>query len=370
MKQYAQGGLATMADNPENAEEWEKIKNYVGGANKQAKHPLQQEAERKQMKTPHYDAGVGGMGVGSPDDPNAGTGLDPESLKMLEPAGAGVIAPSIGGSTAPLPPPVAPQAPVTPPSTPQTPTAPPVASPAPTDATYNKQATDVLGGITPDAIQRLAQALQTTPGQKVGLGLSGIGDAIASVGGREPGHMKSLEENLQKNRELQMKVPEAMAQAGKEKFTLAQQLQAKDPNSPYSKVIQKSVTATLKPLGWTDAQIATLPADAAQDAAKNGLTYADTQAKYKLAQTEHEQTIGLERAQLENTKNYQQGQQQIERDNQKLAHPIASRLSGVGNPSAPSSSTTGPLGATTVKNGVTYEWSPITGKYHPMDKQQ
>jgi hypothetical protein len=115
-----------------------------------------------------------------------------------------------------------------------------------------------------------------------------------------------------------------------QQHTLSQQLQAQDPNSPYSRVIQNSVSPTLKAIGWTDAQIKTLPAEAAQDAAKNGLSYADTQAKYGLEKAIHEETIGLQKSQLENTKEYQKGQQDIERENQKLQHPWQNFLKKIG----------------------------------------
>ena len=36
-----------------------------------------------------------------------------------------------------------------------------------------------------------------------------------------------------------------------------------------------------------------------------------------------------------------------------------------GDQGAGQSGASGPYGPTTIKNGVEYEWSPVTGKYHP-----
>ena len=288
-----------MIQNPEldedSSDEWEQIKNYVGGANKQPKHPIQMEQERQNRRKPqHLDEG--------------GTaGFSDDLLKLSQPAGSGIIAPGLGQpppQAAPQPP-MAPRQPVAPPAA----ITPPVAAPAqpnpvsaPTDATYEAQANKITGGVTPEMLQALAAKFaRPTAGQAAGMGLAGIGDAIASIGGRTPGHMKQAEDRFQKNRELQMGIPEKMAAMGKEKYGLTETLQAKDPNSPYSKVIQNSERPNLKAIGWTDEQISKAPAVAVQDAVKNGLTYADTQAKYGLEKAIHEENIGLQKLMAGNT---------------------------------------------------------------------
>jgi hypothetical protein len=226
-----------MIQNPEldedSSDEWEQIKNYVGGANKASKHPLQMEQERlNRRKPPHMDEG--------------GTaGVSDDLLKLSQPAVAGVIAPGLGQ---PPPqalaqpaqtPPMAPTAPIASPVAQVPPSAQPAPVSAPTDASYDAQASKVMGGVTPEMLQALAQKFaRPTAGQAVGMGVAGIGDAIASIGGREPGHMKNAMDMFQKNREMQMKVPEAMAAMGKEKYGLSQTLQEKDPNSLLSKYAQ------------------------------------------------------------------------------------------------------------------------------------
>lgn len=312
-------GLVSLADD-DNSEEWEKIKSFVGSANKSAKHPLQMEQERIQRKKPQHldEGGVAGM----PDD----------FLKLVEPQGAGTLAPSLMQNT-PLPPPPSPQQAPSMPMTPVTNPVQPSPVPAPSDMPYEDKASQIMGGITPQTLQQLAaKYVKPTVGQTAGMGLAGIGDAIASIGKREPHALDRAMENFQKTRELQMAVPEKAANIGKEQYGLSQQLQAKDPNSPYSRVIQNSVSPILKAIGWTDDQIRTLPAEAAQDAAKNGLGYAETQAKY-----------GLEKATIQQIGAYQQrmlgnqiAEQEIQKQGQKLSHPIASFISNLeGNSSIP-----------------------------------
>jgi ABC-type sugar transport system substrate-binding protein len=70
------------------------------------------------------------------------------------------------------------------------------------DANLNKQASDIMGGITPETINRLMESLnhQQKVGQ-IGAGIAGIGDAIQSVGGIKGEHMQNAENMLDKLRE-------------------------------------------------------------------------------------------------------------------------------------------------------------------------
>lgn len=299
----------------EDSQEWDRIKNFVGGANKKSKHPLEQEAERMRNRdTQHFaEGGIADFQI-SPDQNDPFGGQPPLSPAQPIPHIGTPVVPHGTPSLMPSTPPVAPMA------------APSPAAP-PTD--YNAQASGILGGITPDAINRLMQSLsQQGKKAQLGAGIAGIGDAIASVGDQQPGHMRAAEENIQKQKELGMTLPGQMAAAGKEQFGLSQTLQAQDPNSPYSKIIQNAERPTLLKLGWSADQISKAPAIAIEDATKNSLTYEDTQAKYGLEKAIHEETIGLQKAQLENTKEYQKGQQDIERQNQRLQHPILSHFTG------------------------------------------
>jgi hypothetical protein len=245
------------AKEDEDSPDWEKIKSFVGGrASRDKKHPLVAEAERAQMREPeHFDEGgeaggdfdVAGNGSstarGTPmPGPDQGQPFDVGPLPPGLATGQGMPPiPGLGG-----PPPVVPRATppaAAPPMAPSVPAVPPAAPVAPTgsDASYEAQANRALGGITPEAIQRLMQQVntQTRKGQ-VGAGIAGIGDAIASVGGVKGEHMKDTEAFLKNRGEQEMKVPGAMAAAGKEQYEMGQKFQEKDPNSPLSRYAQQA----------------------------------------------------------------------------------------------------------------------------------
>ena len=330
-----------MIPNPEldedSSDQWEQIKNYVGGANKKPKHPLQMEQERIDRREPqHMDEG--GM-AGADFVPN------PQDL------------PGYDGPLSPKTPAMAPTAPIAP-SAPQVPppvaTAQPTPIGSPTDAAYEGQATKAMGGVTPEMIQALAQKFaRPTAGQAVGMGVAGIGDAIASIGGREPGHMKQANENFQKNREMQMKVPEAMAAMGKEKYGLSQTMQNKDPASPYSKIAQQTYGPDLVKMGLSKEQVAKMPADLIGDLMSKKVTLTEALARIKETGAYQQGMLENTRAGLENTARHERtaeglaGREQgfkedTEASKHWLAHPFKasearSRLAG-GSAGAPSQS--------------------------------
>lgn len=233
-------------DDEESAAAWEKIKNFTGARNKQTKDPLTQEAERQRRKEPqHLDEGgmaggpqlMGDLTSGSSDQPLLTGGpapIAPRGTISAPPVAPPTLTDKAGAPPAPFPAPTPPPAPSL---------APGPASAAPASS-FDDQATKILGGITPETIQKLMDSLnqQTKRGQ-VGAGIAGIGDAIASVGGIKGEHMKNAEDFLEKRREEGMKLPGEMAAVGKERFAMGQQLQEKDPNSPLSKYAQDAYGA-------------------------------------------------------------------------------------------------------------------------------
>ena len=123
-------------------------------------------------------------------------------------------------------------------SAPAIPTPPSPVSATP-EAAYNDKASGILGGLDPAKISQLLEGLkQQSNKSQIGAGIAGIGDAIASVGGVQPGHMKNAEEAIRGNYDRGLKAPELMANAGKERFGLSQTLQEQDPKSPLSKYAQ------------------------------------------------------------------------------------------------------------------------------------
>lgn len=313
----------------DNSPDWERIKSFVGGANKASKHPLQQEMERAKMREPEHmsDGGeAGGFAIG-------GSGSD--TLKMggrlpLQIDPRGTISPPqmpLNPSIPPTMPPMAPNPalpapmPVTPP-----PVA-PVTAGGPMDASTDDQATKVMGGITPETIQRLSDALnnQTRKGQ-IGAGIAGIGDAIASVGGIKGEHMKNVEDFLQKNREEGMKIPGQMAALGKEKYSLSKELGGDEPTSRRSFVAQQANLPPLTKMGFKPEEIKAMPATLIDGIRNGAITREDAIARIKEEASFKNASLGLQKEQIEATKNHQGAEERLAKENQELAHPIMSGI--------------------------------------------
>ena len=289
-----------MIQNPEldedSSPEWEAIKNYVGGANKQTKHPIQMEQERIQRRKPqHMDEG----GV---------AGFSDDLLKLSQPPGSGIIAPGLGQPTTQPPIQALPQpaiATVAPPAA----TPPPVSAPAqppaipgPADAGYDAQASKIMGGVTPETIQRLSESLNKPNWrQGIGLGLTGMADALSRAGGSNSDYERQYGERMQQGKEMQMKVPEAMAAAGKEKYGLSQTMQNKDPQSPYSKIAQQTYGPDLVKMGLTKDQVAKMPADLIGDLMSKKVTLTEALARIQETGEFHEDMVQNTRAGLANT---------------------------------------------------------------------
>ena len=146
------------------------------------------------------------------------------------------------------------------------------------------------------------------------------------------------------------------AQTGKMAQVQAEmKLSMDDPNSPLSKIAQKSESNTLQKLGWTPEQISSVSANTIGEATKNGLSYADTMAKLKLEGQIHEETSDIQKQSLG-----------LRATENQMQHPIQSWLRniGLGSQGGTTAPSSGPLGETTMKDGKTYQWSPSTGKYH------
>lgn len=276
----------------QNSDEWERIKNYVGGANKPAKHPIQQEMDRIDMRKPqHLDDG--GM-----VDP-----LSKDSKNLLAPASMGAPSP-FNQTQAPIAPPTAPiqkQKPTLPPVTPAPvapPQAPPItASPPAPDTAYNPQASQALGGIDPQQLMSMLQKVNTpTLGQRVGSGVSGLADAFSRAGGSNSDYQKNFDERQQQTRENLSRIPGAVSAQGKEQYGLSKEMSADDPKSMRSFIQQQANAPLLKQAGFTPNEIKQIPADAIEALQKGSLSADEIRAKF-----------GLEKATIENTAAYQQG---------------------------------------------------------------
>ena len=377
----------------DSAKEWERIKGFVGGANKPSKHPLQQEMERAKMKEPQH-LYPGGNVEGNEDLPQLLGDLTPGSSTQLpintSPSvpdvphgtlpGANLPISPLGSPTPRSPAATLPQGMPSPVSTPQG------LNSSPSDQSYTDQASKILGGVTPEKIQQLMDSLnsQSRRGQ-IGAGIAGIGDAISSVGGIKGEHMKNAEDFLQKNKEMGMKIPAEMAAVGKENYGLAEQLKDKDPNSSLSKVAQKTYGPDLIKMGLTQDQVVKMPASLIGDLFSKKVTLEDAKARieqegsYQRGMLQNTR-MGLEQSGAHNKveeKIAQEGKKQEEAKalaNKGMFKSILDMVPGTAGHTANKvlekqamegeNKQTGPFGQETVKDGKTYEWSNETGKYH------
>lgn len=383
--------------NDVSSEEWERIKDFVGAsAAKTSKHPLERELERREAREPQHLADGGPVWSVAPNqnDPFAGQ-------KPLAPAVPPDIAAFMASKAAPSAPPAA-----LPPAPSPVPPAPvpasPGATPPPLDAGLNKEASDIMGGITPETISRLMASLnkQNMAGQ-IGAGIAGIGDAIQSVGGIKGTNMQAAEDQINKNRDFALKVPGEMAAVGKERYGLTKELGGDEPTSLRSYTAQKANEPLLKQMGFTPEQIKAMPASLI-DGIRSGAidrekALAQIQSDYDLKMA----GMNIQKGQAENTAANDRMMRELQRrgldqaadkeaadekdaedkKRREAADALAKRginatvmdwipgtaghdAAKVLKEQAAGQNSGGPLGQTTVRDGKIYEWSSATGKYH------
>lgn len=270
-----------------NSDEWENIKNWVGGANRARKHPLEQIADRQNVK---------GYDEGGDVDPMA------DIYRQIQPQGAGLIAPSAAPPVKPMqaPPMAPPPQPVAPQMAPKPQVAPPMPisqPPPPTNESYNQQASGILGN-TPQGLQSYLQKIMKPGiGERVGNGLSGLSDAIMQgVARAGPSHFQeNYQKNAQQQKENMAGIPGQVAGVGKEQFGLAHQLQTQDPNSPYSKIEQNANKEFLKQLGMKDSDVSKLPADAINDIRTGKVEWSKALAEIESTGTYRAGMLGLQK---------------------------------------------------------------------------
>jgi hypothetical protein len=186
------------------------------------------------------------------------------------------------------------------------------------DADVNKQAEGVLGGITPETIQKLMEGLnrQNRMGQ-IGAGVAGIGDAIQSVGGIKGGNMDAAEEMLQKNREFGLKTPGMMMEAGKNRYALSKELGGDEPTSQRSFVAQQANLPLLSKMGFKPEEIKAMPASLIDGIRGGAITREDALAR--IAQNGAYQQASLDIAGATQAQTAANEKTQREQETQRLA---------------------------------------------------
>lgn len=302
----AQGGLVKM-DNEESAPEWDRIKNWVMAKDTKYSHPVEDMVRRETMKDPEHMA-QGGV-----------AGRDEELMKFLQPQGSGMIAPSAVGlpETPELP---IPQPPVTPPiPDPQTQAlAPEVPMPPqdPTDASFDDEASKILGN-SPESRQAIFERTQEPRAvNAISLLGSGLGDAIARSYGRDSGanHMKNTMGVLDaKNKALLDNAKEG-AEFGKQRYGLSQQLQAKDPTSPFSKLNQKAYGPALISAGIPEDKVKFMSAGVISDILGKRIDLSKALAEADMAAA----SLGLNRIKTSSEIQHQRAQEEEARAQTEL----------------------------------------------------
>lgn len=281
----------------QNSDEWERIKSYVGGANKPAKHPIQQEMDRIDIRKPqHLDDG----GMVDPLSDDSKSLLAPQSMGAPSPfqAAPQQVAPPVQApiQKSAMPPPV--QAPIAPPQA-----APVAQTPPAPDAAYNPQANQALGGIDPQQLMAMLQKVNTpTLGQKIGSGVSGLADAFSRAGHENSDYQKNFDARQQQTRENLSKIPGEVSTQGKEQYGLSKEMASDDPKSMRSFVQQQANAQLLKQAGFSPEEIKSIPASAI-DGLRTGAIDADkVRADYGLRKATIEQTGAYQQGMLANTK--------------------------------------------------------------------
>lgn len=305
-------------EDEDSSKEWEQIKNFVGGTNKQSKHPLQLEKERMDSrKIKGYDQGGGPDWKLAPDqnDPLAGlkNPLAPPVLPKLAP---------MPTTTQPIPKaaPTSVVPTVTPPST----------------APYDAEATKALGGINPEELKSYLSSINTpTTGQKIGQGISSFSDALMQgVARAGEGHSRdNFDKTLQQNRANLSGIPEKVAELGKERFGLSQGLQELDSNSPLSKSVYKQYQPLLQRMGIDKGPIS---AKMIGDITGKTIEQLKNEAQEAEAKSLHEQNALYQTGMLENTREHQSAEENIAKTGQELQHYFltgAKKLMGGNQPS-------------------------------------
>lgn len=247
------GGLLKQSygDDEDSSAEWEKIKGWVGSQEPAKKHPIHQLIEREQRKVPGFAEG------GAVEDPLLS---DPASMSMLQPPGAGIIAPSVAP-----PSPIVQKPPISASPAPVSSLPPPISAPAPTAAPYESEAAKTLGTTPEDLKAFLEKTMKPTGGEMIGRAGATFGDALSRAGGSNANYLEQFNAQNQKEKENLAGIPEKVSAFGKEKYGLEHELQSYDPNSPFSRVTQNANRQLLKSMGATNAQVSSMPAAAIND---------------------------------------------------------------------------------------------------------
>ena len=244
-------------------------------------------------------------------------------------------------------------------------------------ADYLKGLKSNVGEYGPDRQKAVADYLmqrQAGLGSKFGNVMSGIGDSLMMVAGKgNPGFSERYANKQQRELENAIKSEKEFAEGKMGQVESGMKIDAMDPNSPISKQLQDTyrdllVTKLKTPANAVDrmpaSEIKGLVASVNEQqgkAAENAIKLYEAQGNLGLRQSAID--AGIAEKGRESSGEALKTLSGMPWYSRAIHPEITQRLKERADlVEAPKP---GPLGQTTVRNGITYEWSPISGKYHP-----
>lgn len=266
------------------------------------------------------------------------------------------------------------------------PAAQPMAMPKPPPVATSRPMPGMPPGVTPDQLQsylgnQRAQINKYSPDQQFNQeqamlkARTGLGGSLANAGATfadaimqgvagkgNPGFAKAQQDQATQIAGEASGAQERARKGSLEQVEANQKIDAQDPNSTISKVHQQAYGPIFAKMGYSQKSIMSMPASQLQTLADLAVRYTDAQTQLELKKA----MLQVQTLTAQATAQNQRAERTQAETKLKAEHPILSALGKLGDSGASGAvgGTTGPLGQTTVKNGATYEWSPISGKYH------
>lgn len=201
---------------------------------------------------------------------------------------------------------------------------------------------------------------------------AGLGDAIMGVAGKQsPGFLKILEDRQNTQAERAINANPLLQKMNAEKMANQERLEGQSSSTPLGASQTAPLAAFFERVGIPKAEIPKMlqnPAAArsvvdafATVMSKDEQIKMETMLK-QLELAQRGQQLNSENTNKQTERSQEQQKIDFEKQKSEMEHPFLTKINKLmGNSS---SGNEGPLGATTVKNGKTYEWSQATGKYH------
>lgn len=218
--------------------------------------------------------------------------------------------------------------------------------PAPASMPAPSATSAAPGRLNPDQFDELIASLKPSMGQRIGQGamsgIAGLADAIATGVGRgaNPGFQRNIMEGQQNQRQDLVNALKAKYESGYKGKELAQ---GEERNVEEARAHKANEAETEKARQLTAAGQKLVAGKEAREAQQNA----------SKAQVEAAQKV-IEDYQKSSSLPFTAGPSKAE---------YASALKTVQSGGAPSAAA-GPYGQTTVRNGKTYQWSPVSKQYH------